>query len=296
MKHFEEDFSMQNTCVAFGDFDGIHLGHRAVIDRLLAAADGLTSVLVSFAYDESLLGERKILSTEEEKKHLLAKNGPDALVSYKMNGQNKDVPVKDFIKEILVGKLGAKTIVAGKCDSNIGVLRSCADEFGYTLEEVEPVLAGGEPVCAKKIIQELAEGTLKQANDMLGHPYLLMGEVLHGKALGRTVGMPTANIGYKPNKQLPAFGVFGTISEIDGRKVKGLTNIGKRPSVDNFDYVTIEEFLLDFSGDLYGRILPLEVHAHIRGIVKFNNIEEVKQQVNKDVESIRSYFDQLVTA
>ena len=128
---------------------------------------------------------------------------------------------------------------------------------------------------------------------MLGHPYLVMGEVMHGKALGRTVGMPTANIGYKMYKQLPAYGVYGTISDIEGKDVKGLTNIGKRPSVDSFDYATIEAFLLDFSGDLYGKIITLEVHVFIRGVVKFNGLDEVKAQVNKDTESIRAYLDKL---
>jgi len=295
MKYIEtNDFTMTNTCVAFGSFDGIHSGHKAVVNKLLEISkQGLVSVIVSFDYDDSLLNEKKVLSTADEKKYLLSKDGPEVLISYKINKHNKDISTRRFVEEIVVGKLGAKVVVAGSCDRNIDVLRSCSKEFGYKLEECDPVLADGEPITTEKIKKELQEGSLKKANEMLGHPYLMIGEVLHGKALGRTVGMPTANLSYKPYKQLPAFGVFGTISDIDGRMVKGLTNVGKRPSVDNYDYVTIEEFLLDFSGDLYGKVITLEIHAHIRGIIKFNNIEEVKQQVNKDIESIRAYFDQL---
>ena len=293
MKYIDEnEFSMQGTCVAFGNFDGIHLGHRAVIDKLLESSKkGFSSVIVSFEEDDELLKDKKILTTEEEKRYLLKNNGPDVLISYRIATQNKNIQVKRFIEEILVGKLDAKVIVAGKDDSNIDVLRACAKEFGFTLEECDTVLADGEPVTSERIIFELAKGTLAKANELLGHPYLIIGEVMHGKAIGRTVGMPTANIGYKPYKQLPADGVFGTISDIDGKFVKGLTNIGKRPSVDNFDYVTIEDFLLDFSGDLYGKRITLDVHVLIRGVQKFNNIDEVKAQVNKDIESIRSYLD-----
>jgi riboflavin kinase/FMN adenylyltransferase len=295
MKHIEKnDFSMSNTCVAFGDFDGLHLGHKAVLDKMLELSKGgLASVLVSFDYDESLLAGKKILTTSEEKKYLLRKNGPDVLISYKVDGQNKGVSAKDFIKDVVLGKLGAKIIVAGSNNSNIKALRDCAKEYGYKLEEVSPVLADGEPVNAERIVKALADDDLKKANEMLGHPHLIMGPVEHGKALGRTVGMPTANIGFKQYKQVPADGVYGTLSDVGGKIYKGLTNLGHRPTVDNFDYVTVEEFLLDFSDDIYGQVITLEVHALIRPIRKFKDLAEVKIQVNKDIESIRSYFDTL---
>ncbi|MDF2671840.1 MAG: riboflavin biosynthesis protein RibF [Clostridiales bacterium] len=295
MRHISgNDFYMSNTCLAFGSFDGVHKGHRAVINKLLEISkDGLTSVVLSFEYDEALLSEKKILSTEEEKKYLLIKNGPEVMISYKINEQNKDTKVEDFIKDILVDKLGVKVIVTGKNDSNINVLLKCSLKYGYKLVECETVFDEGEPVTSECIMKELAEGNLKKTNELLGHPYLLMGQVMHGKALGRTVGMPTANLGFCKIKQLPAYGVFGTLSEIGDKNVKGLTNIGQRPSVDNYNYVTIETFLLDFSGDLYDKTIALEICAFIRGVKKFNNLDEVKAQVNKDIESIRAYLDQI---
>lgn len=290
----QDDCCMHDTCVAFGRFDGVHSGHQAVINKLQEISkQGLTSVIVSFDYDEPLLEGKKILSTPTEKEHLFKDNGPEVLIPFKIEKDIRDLDISNFIKEVLVDKLGAKTIVAGSSDINIDVLRECAGTYGYTLEECDTVCADGEPVTSERIIAELEEGTLKKANELLGHPYLVMGEVMYGKQIGRTVGMPTANIGFKQYKQLPACGVYGTISEVDGNKVKGLTNIGRRPSVDDFDYITIEAFLLDFSGDLYGKTITLETHVHIRGVIKFNNVEEVKQQVNKDIESIRSYLDGL---
>lgn len=295
MEYFSKcDFNMSNTCVAFGSFDGVHIGHRAVINKLLdISKQGFTSVILSFEYDEALLNERKILSTEAEKQFLLNKNGPDVMISYKIDEQNKDNSLECFIKKILVDKLDAKVIVTGADDCNINVLRECRQKYGYKLVECDTVLADGEPVTSERIIKELSEGTLKKANELLGHPYLLMGQVMHGKALGRTVGMPTANLSFSQYKQLPAYGVFGTLSEIDGKNVKGLTNIGKRPSVDNYNYVTIETFLLDYSGDLYDKIIALEIYIYIRGVKKFNNLDEVKAQVNKDTESIRAYLDKI---
>lgn len=287
-------FNLTNTCVAFGSFDGIHKGHRAVVDKLLdISKQGLTSVVLSFDYSDILLNEKKILSTELEKQYLLSKNGPEVMISYKIDEENKDISLESFIKEILVDRLGAKVIVAGENHCDINILRTCAQKYGYELAICETVCADGEPVTSGRIIKELANGNLQKVNDLLGHPYLLMGQVMHGKALGRTVGMPTANLSFSPSKQLPAYGVFGTLSEIDGNNIKGLTNIGQRPSVDNYNYVTIETFLLDFSGDLYDKTIALEIHVYIRGVIKFNNIAEVKAQVNKDIESIRAYLDKI---
>ncbi|MDF2532751.1 MAG: riboflavin biosynthesis protein RibF [Clostridia bacterium] len=295
MRYFNgNNFNMSNTCVAFGSFDGIHIGHRAVINKLLdISRQGLTSVIVSYEYDEALLSGKKILSTEAEKQYLLSKSGPEVMISYKLDEQSKDTSSERFIKEILVDQLDVKVIVAGTEDCSINTLRGCAQKYGYTLVECSTVLADGEPITSERIVKELAEGTLQKANELLGHPYLLMGKVMHGKALGRTVGMPTANLSFSPYKQLPAYGVYGTLSEVDEKNVKGLTNIGQRPSVDNYNYVTIETFLLDYSGDLYDKTIALEIHAYIRGVKKFNNIAEVKAQVNMDVESIRDYLNHI---
>lgn len=288
------DFNMRNTCVAFGSFDGVHMGHRAVINKLLdTSKQGLTSVILSFHYDEILLNEKKILSTEEEKQYILNKNGPEVMISYKIQEENKNTTIEQFIKEILIDKLGAKAIVVGADNHNINTLRQCAKIYDYTLVECETVLNDGEAVTSRRIAKELEDGNLQKANELLGAPYVLMGNVMHGKALGRTVGMPTANLDFSEFKQLPTFGVYGTLSEIDGKNVKGLTNIGRRPSVDSYNYVTIETFLLDYSGDLYDKTISLETHAYIRGVKKFNNLDEVKAQVNLDIESIRAYLDQI---
>ena len=281
---------LENTCVAFGEFDGVHSGHLAVVERLKSdAKNGMTSVVVSFAPTEESLQDKKILSTEEEKQYLLAKQGVDVMLSYPIGCEA--VSLKQFVGDVLVRQLGAKVVVVGSNYEQLNELRAYASEFGFTLDVCDAVLADGEPVSASRIIEALSEGRLEQATALLGHPYLFVGTVMHGKARGRLVGMPTANISYKPYKQLPVHGVYGTLSDIDGHIVKGLTNIGKRPSDDNFDYVSIEAFLLDFAQDLYDKTITLEIHVHIRGVIKFNSLEEVKQQVDRDIVSIRTFLD-----
>lgn len=290
MKHiYGKHYAISNTCIAFGAFDDVHLGHKAVVDRLMEVSKkGFTPIVVSYDYDPAILGEKKILSTEFEKGELIGKLGPEVMLSYKVD---KELDIKSFVKEVLLEEMGAKVIVVGKDDCHINEMRQLSKELGFCLEECDTVLEDGQPITTERIAEEIGKGNIDKANKMLGHPYLIIGKVMHGKALGRTVGMPTANLGFGDNKLLPMDGVYGTLSEIDGRYVKGLTNIGKRPSVDNFNYITIETFLLDFSGDLYDKIIGLEIHAFIRGVKKFANLEEVKSQVNKDIKSIREYLD-----
>ena len=291
MKYYSQtDVRMENTCVAFGAFDGVHSGHMAVVERLKArTASGMTSVVVSFACDEAQLQEQKILSTVEEKRYLLEKAGVDAMISYPVDSGK--FSLEPFVKDFLIDQLGAKAIVVGSNYEHLELLRAYASEFGFALDVCDTVLYDGEPVTAERIKEALSSGRLEQATALLGHPYLFIGTVMHGKARGRLVGMPTANISYKPYKQLPVHGVYGTLSDIEGHIVKGLTNIGKRPSDDNFDYVSIEAFLLDFNADLYDKSISLEIHVHIRGVIKFNSLEEVKQQVDRDIVSIRTFLD-----
>ena len=122
----------------------------------------------------------------------------------------------------------------------------------------------------------------------------MIGEVEHGKALGRTVGMPTANLSSETDKIKPLDGVYATVVHVDDEVYKSMTNIGKRPSVDDFDYVTIEAFILDFARDIYGKTLVLEVHQFVRGVQKFANLEEVQKQVQKDIQKVREVLENAV--
>ncbi len=276
---------LENTCVSFGYFDGLHLGHRAVLDCLLAQAEtGLRPVLLSF---DCQSGTKK-LCTEAEKAYLL-KDLPVQLLSFPV--AEDFCPDGPFVQEVLLGQLGAKTVVAGENCPSLALLQAHADAGDFALVLCPTVCQDGEPVSTSRASQLLASGQLDKLNRLLGHPYLILGKVVEGKQLGRTVGMPTANIEYFEDKQIPPEGVYATFTSVEGNSRKSLTNIGKRPSVDKFDYITVECFILDFCGDLYGRVLPIEVHLFIRGVKKFANLGEVKEQVERDILAIRGRLE-----
>jgi riboflavin kinase/FMN adenylyltransferase len=297
---YGKDFNIDNTCVAFGQFDGLHRGHGAVIDKLIDQEEkNLTSVLLSFDYNPTdIFGINNVIYTEEEKQIILGKNAPQVMISYPFTSEMANMEPEEFIKNILVNKLGVKVIVTGEncefgkgCTGNIETLKNLASKYGYKVICVETVKEEGKAITCDVIRKAFDEGLLDKVNKLLGHTFTMIGEVVHGKALGRTVGMPTANLAVPDNKLIPMHGVYATLSEIEQDMVQGLTNIGKRPSVDDHSYVTIETFLLDFCKNIYGQKIALEVHSYIRGVRKFNNVEEVKNQVDKDIESIREYLN-----
>jgi len=306
MKHIKEaDYNSKNTVVAFGCFDGLHKGHRKVLSALAEnKEDDMTSVILSLDYSRSELAEDpKVIYTEEEKAEIIEEGTADVMVSLPLDKVVCAMEPEIFIKTILSGKLGAVKIIAGENlrfgknqTGDIGILEDLSGKYGYELVKCPVLEQDGCEITSEWIKKELGEGDLKTANELLGHPFTIYGEVVHGKALGRTVGMPTANLKAPDSKIMPNFGVYGTLSDIDSVTVKGLTNIGRRPSVDDFNYVTIETFLLDFASDIYGQRIALELHAYIRGVVKFPNLEAVKAQVDKDLKVIRAELEQVYIA
>jgi riboflavin kinase/FMN adenylyltransferase len=262
---------MQNTCAVIGHFDGVHKGHMEVIRKLqdVAKEKKLKPIVISL----QRRGE-KVLNTQEEKAYIFEKNDVKTIIAI----NEEDLPDEQNI----VDTLGIKVIVSG-FDDNKKFINSDKLEY-YTISMVkfeEQVLT-----------TELLKLTLKEKGfdkfiEMSGHPFIMIGMVQHGKQLGRTVGMPTANLGVNPFKIQPDDGVYATVTYVNNMKKMGLTNIGTRPSVDKFGYKTIETNILDFHEDIYGEKQILEVHFFIRGVQKFNSLEEVKQQVDRDKQQIR---------
>ena len=288
MKHLYQIEKTDNACVAFGRFDGMHKGHRSLVQTLVREAKkrGLPSVLVSFVPPEGTF----VYTTEEEKALLLKNCGLDVLIS--CSEKEKSDPAA------LIKKTGASCIVCGKCAEDEHeqcepqnaqpAIRKAAQELGIPIVMCEKVFENGEAISMPMLDAAFERGNFDAFSRLCGRPYMMVGEVLHGKALGRTVGMPTANLGVAPNKKKPPEGVYATLTRIDGEVFKGLTNIGRRPSVDNETYITVETFLLDFSRDIYGKKIELYVCAFIRGIMKLNGLVEVQKQVQKDIVAARA--------
>lgn len=281
----DTEFQLADTCVAFGYFDGVHIGHRAVVDKLLEEKT-LTSVVVA------LEPEGKVLSTPREKEYLMEKMGVENMVSLSADVVDN---AKAFVEEILIGKLGAKKVIVGEgftfgdCGS-AELLR----ELGLEVVVVDTVCLDGEAVSSDSVIKAFEAEDFPKATEMLGGHYLVIGPVKHGKAAGRKHGMPTANLGFSEEKILPPLGVYGCLSRVEGEVHQGMTNIGRRPSDDDMDYISIETFLLDFKGDLYDKEQILEVYIYVRGVVKFaGGLDEVRRQIDKDIANIKDFMETL---
>ena len=283
MKYIGELRELKNTCIAFGTFDSVHRGHLKVAQTLAreAARRNLTSVIVSFRK------EGEVLTTEREKEFLFQDTGAEIFVSAENEGDTTD----ETVKEILAGILGAKALVVGESHRDLEAVRTAASSCGIEVITVKNVEDEEGLITTERVREAFDALDYEKVADLCGHPYIMMGEVVHGKALGRTVGMPTANVGVPNNKLKPDSGVYATLGHVAGGTWKSLTNIGKRPSVDNNDHITIEAFLLNFKQDIYGKPFRLEVHKFIRGVQKFNNLEEVQQQVQKDLQKVKNFLD-----
>ncbi len=278
MTRHEGFVSMTNTCVTYGSFESVHKGHLKVAETVAAVAKkkGLTPVVVSVPV------EGKVFTTEEEKEYLLKDTGIEALVTAEAVDAEK-----------VIETLGAKVIVVGETSKDLEALKAAAEKAGVEVVVVEAVKVGEEIVSYEAVKAAYLANDYVKMTELCGHPYVMLGEVVHGKALGRTQGMPTANLGVADNKIKPQDAVYCTRVLLGDEGFKAMTNIGKRPSVDDFDYVTIEAFILDFKRDIYGQKLVLEVHKHVRGVVKFNSLAEVKAQIDKDIQEVRDFLDNL---
>lgn len=279
MKHLNAIEKMENTCIAVGHFEGVHKGHLAVAAKLAEVAKerGLTSVIVSL-YDPAA----PTLSTEAEKEYLLKDSGVDVLISVEENAVPAD----------LAAQLGAKVVVACQCCAENPYVKGS----GCEVITVPGAKDGDTPITTALLREVLQSTDMLRYEALAGHPYLMIGPIVHGAAKGRTVGQPTANQGVPENKIKPVDGVYATISYIDDQVWMGMTNIGKRPSVDNFNYVTIETNLLDFSGDVYDKIEVMEVYDFVRGVMKFENLEKVMEQVGRDKARIRTRLAEIAAS
>ncbi|MDO4732493.1 MAG: riboflavin kinase [Bacillota bacterium] len=272
-------------CLALGHFDGMHRGHLALAERLSAAAKaaGLASVLLSL--DDS---QGDLLSTEEEKAFLLRNSSLDFLLSWEAASLPPLHARAEWIQRVLLSVFDAKALVCGEeqreslsgCELPLLCCPMCKDESGKILRR-------------ESLLCLLQAGDFPAYRELAGHAYILQGSIVHGAELGRKVGQPTANLSVPERKIQPPHGVYATLSRIRGELYMGLSNIGRRPSVDDFSYSTIETFLLDFSQDIYGEQELLELYFRVREVMKFNSLQEVQQQVQKDILQVRAHLEKI---
>ena len=290
-----QDFSTsKKTIFTLGTFDGVHLGHTKIIERLLnASSDNEQSlVLTFFPHPRMVLQEEsdiKLLNTIEERTKLLEKAGLQNLIIHPFDQAFSRLSAEEFVKNILVDIFNIKKIIIGhdhrfgrNRTANIDDLILYGKEFGFEVEQISAQEIDEVSISSTKIRNALNEGKIALANEYLGYNYLFSGTVIHGKKLGRTIGFPTANLKIEESyKLIPAIGVYAVKCTVGTKTVNGMLNIGTNPTVDGQN-TSIEVHLFDFQEDLYDKKITVELIKRIRDEQKFASVEELKQQLHKD--------------
>lgn len=289
-------FSHEAIAGTVGFFDGVHLGHRFLIDQLKATAgeQQLPSAIITFPIHprKVLMPEFKLelLNNFEEKLQQLSGTGVDYCYVLDFTRQLSLLTAKEFIQEVLYKQLKVQSLLVGY-DHRFGKDRSeGAEDYirhgqatGIKVLMAEPLLSDGQHVSSTRIRHLLQQGNVVYAEQLLSYPYMLEGIVGKGNRIGRTIGFPTANLQIcHPEKAIPATGIYATHVYLNGTKYKGMLYIGSRPSIEGANELRIEVNLLNFDGDIYGQTLQVEFVQLLRGDKKFDSLEQLKKQLETD--------------
>lgn len=296
------DFHLQNTAVSLGKFDGFHVGHRVLIEYVTSLKEkGLQAVTFSFFqhpgnYVSNL--SKNLIYTEAEKVKMAEKLGSDYFISYPFNEEVMHTEPEEFVRTVLVEKLGAKVVVVGKDyhfgkdrRGNAALLAELGQKYGFEVKAFDKVNQDNIEVSSTRIRQELIDGNIEKANQMLGEPYSITGTVVYGNQIGRTLGMPTANIFPSSEKLIPPNGVYVSRILIGEQAYCGITNIGFKPTVGDHNQKGIETFIFNFNEMIYDKEITVELLKYERGEQKFQSLDELKAQMERDCQFGKDYFE-----
>lgn len=298
------EFQLENrSAVALGKFDGIHLGHRRLLERVLEQKkQGFRTVV--FTFDTSaasfFLGETRELSTREEKRAVFSEMGIDVLIEFPLNRETAATEPAAFVTRYLAGQMRTAYLCAGPDLSfgkggvgNYALLADYAESCGYRVELIDKVRVDGQEVSSTRVRRAVREGRMEEARRMLGAPYSVSGTVVHGRALGRKLGMPTANLLPEAGKLLPPNGVYYSRAVVDGRSYRGISNVGYKPTVSRERRMGVETYLYDFEGEIYDSDIRVELLSFRRKEQAFDSVEALREQIAKDVEAGKAFSESL---
>lgn len=289
--------SFDKSVVTIGKFDGIHKGHEVLIEKTVnySKQEQLTSVVFTFknspiSYFSNII-TREII-TEVEKMNKLKLLGVDVVIDIPFNKDMAEISAEDFVKEILVDKLGAKKLIIGhdfafarKREGTPPILKILGKKYGFDVEVIEPVVINNIRVSSTHVKDLIYAGRVDEIKNYLGRNYAIEGTVIHAKQLGRTLGFPTANIRLQENLIIPKRGIYATKVHIGNEVYVGATNIGYNPTV-NGEKMSVETNILQFDKDIYGKTIKLEFLERIRDEKKFKDLNELKLQLKMDTNYI----------
>ena len=295
---------MKNTIYALGFFDGVHLGHAALLSacRKLSKRNGCSAGVVTFAAHPDTLvrgNAPQLINSPRDREWLLReKFQMEILVTLPFDEAMRSMPWEQFL-DMLRKHYDAAGFVCGEDfrfghlgSGNAKLLQEYCNREQIPCTVVPDQILDGIRVSSTYIRQQLEDGHMATAVKYLGHPHVLRGTVVHGKALGRKLGVPTANIQLPEGIMIPKFGVYACSCLIDGKRYPAVTNIGTRPTVEGSD-ITVEPWILEYAGDLYGREITLEFHYFLRQEKKFDSLEALKAQIHRDAEQTGVYLHRM---
>ena len=298
-----EFYPKSKTIVTIGTFDGVHIGHRKILERIVHTAQELnceSTVLTFFPHPRMVLQNQsdiKLLNTLDEKIFLLEKTDLQNLIIHSFDESFYKLSAEEFVKTVLVHQMNVQKIIIGhdhrfgsNRTANIDDLIVFGEKYGFEVEQISAQEIDEVSVSSTKIRNALTEGNIRLANEYLGYNYFFSGKVVKGKQLGRTIGFPTANIEVDEKyKLLPQNGVYIVDCIIDSKPYYGMMNIGNRPTVDGKNQ-TIEVHFLDFEKDIYDQNITVNSIERIRAEQKFDSFDLLKMQIEKDKEFSISYI------
>lgn len=291
-----------NTIYALGFFDGVHVGHAALLKacREIALAQNCRAGVVTFGEhpDQLVMGNApRLINTAADRERLLKHRfSMEKVVTLPFDEAMRSMDWEDFLS-LLRREYGAAGFVCGedfhfgyRGKGNASVLSWYCRQEGLPCAIVPEQTIGGIRVSSTYIRQQLESGDMATAVRFLGHPHILTGKVVHGRALGRTLGIPTANLHLPEGLAVPKFGVYACSCTLDGKEYPAVANLGTRPTVEGH-HITVEPWILDYSGDLYDREITLQFHYFIRPERKFDSLEELKAEILRNAEEARAYLN-----
>lgn len=303
--HKASDFNTDiPTVITIGTFDGVHVGHRKIIERLIKSAQQThyqSTLLTFFPHPRMVLqqiDDLRLINTIEERKQILASTGLENLIIQPFTKAFSRLTAQEYVEEFLVGKLNAKKIIIGydhrfgrNRTADIHDLKKYADQFNFEVEEISKQDIEEVAISSTKIRNALANGEVERANRYLASNFSLRGEVIHGKGLGKGLGYATANLKITEDyKLIPKNGVYVVKAKLDHKMQIGMMNIGTNPTVGGADK-SIEVHFLDFNEDLYAKVIQVELLHYIREEKKFSGVEVLKSAMKADENFTRKYFN-----
>ena len=293
-------YSVEDTAIAIGKFDGVHRGHRRIIEELFRkTADDMRTCI--FTFDPSPetflgIGDGRELTTAEEKRRIFQEIGIDLLVEFPFTEETASMPAETFVTEILVKKLHAQFICAGHDLSfgrdgkgNFALLQSLGKHYGFESKLIHKLQYEGQDISSTLIRSFITDGRMEEAAACLGEPYSIRDWVVHGKRLGSAIGVPTINQLPPEDKILPPYGVYFSQVLIDGKIYKAITNIGVKPTVQADGQPSVETFLYDFKGSLYGKHVEVSLLSYRRPERKMADLAELQKTIREDIDAGKAY-------